>query len=170
MSVGNEKKHAAPFKDKALPYYDKLSTIFGKDRATGSRAEDLGDDEIVQETPPASSIDVDMDEPASSGVGRKRKRSKTVEFSDTFKECSIDLTNKLEDSIGKLGDKIIASAGQDIAHDILDEVIIKRQKREQSLPGSPLIGLAAPLYNWDRRDRRQLPLDFPAYKYCSISC
>ncbi|GJX79480.1 Myb/SANT-like domain-containing protein [Tanacetum coccineum] len=47
-----EKKHATPFKDKALPYYDKLCTIFGKDRATGGRAEDLGDDEIVQETPP----------------------------------------------------------------------------------------------------------------------
>ena len=33
------------------------------------------------------------------------------------------MTDKLEDSIGKLGDKIIASASQDIAHDILDEVI-----------------------------------------------
>ncbi|GKE42022.1 hypothetical protein Tco_1469306 [Tanacetum coccineum] len=89
-----EKKHAAPFKDKALPYYEKLCTVFGKNRATGARAEDLGDDEIIQETPPVSPIDVDMDVPISSGVGNKRKRSKTIEFSDTFKECSIDLTDK----------------------------------------------------------------------------
>ncbi|GJX30995.1 hypothetical protein Tco_0240850 [Tanacetum coccineum] len=63
-----EKKHAAPFKDKALPYYEKLCTVFGKNRATGARAEDLGDDEIVQETPPVSPIDVDMDVPISSGI------------------------------------------------------------------------------------------------------
>ena len=76
-----DKKQAAPFKDKTLPYYEKLCTIFGKDRATGAHAEDLGDDEIVQETPPVSPIDVDIDVPKSSGVGNKRKRSKTIELS-----------------------------------------------------------------------------------------
>ena len=136
-----DKKQAAPFKDKALPYYEKLCTIFGKDRATGARAEDLGDDEIVQETPPVSPIDVDMDVPISSGVGNKRKRSKTIEFSDTFRECSIDLTDKLEDSIGKLGDKIVATANQDISNDILDEVITSIQGLPHITPQERIRGM-----------------------------
>ena len=31
-------KETAPFKLKSFPYYDKLSMIFGKDRATGQHA------------------------------------------------------------------------------------------------------------------------------------
>ncbi|PWA51283.1 hypothetical protein CTI12_AA465020 [Artemisia annua] len=136
-----DKKYAAPFRNKALPYYEKLCTIFGKDRATGSRAEDLGDDEIVQETSLVSPIDVDADVSISSGVGNKRKRSKTIEFSETFKECSIDLSDKLEDSIGKLGDKIVASANQDIPNDILDEVITSIQGLPNNTPQQRIRGM-----------------------------
>nr|XP_043638430.1 uncharacterized protein LOC122609452 [Erigeron canadensis] len=42
-------KTAAYFRGKPLPFYEKLCSIFGKDRATGSRAEDLGDEDIGDE-------------------------------------------------------------------------------------------------------------------------
>jgi len=114
-------KGAANFKGKPLPFYEKLCTIFGKDRATGSRAIDLGDDEVVQETQ-MSPIEVDIDSPIPT-ESNKRKRGKNAEFIETFKDCSKDLTEKFEHSIGGLGEKIMASANQEIVADKLDEVI-----------------------------------------------
>ncbi|PWA61177.1 hypothetical protein CTI12_AA373840 [Artemisia annua] len=122
-------KGAANFKGKPLPFYEKLCTIFGKDRATGSGAIDLGDDDVAQEIP-MSPIEVDIESPVPAGSS-KRKRSKSIEFIETFKDCSKDLTEKMEHSIGGLGEKIIASANQDIVADKLDEVITVIQK----LPG-----------------------------------
>ena len=89
-----------------------------------------------------------MDVPISSGVGNKRKGRKTIAFSETFKECSIDLTGKVEDSIGKLGDKIVATANQDIPNDILDEVITSIQglphiTPQQRIRGMHIIGRKA---------------------------
>ncbi|GKB40554.1 hypothetical protein Tco_0885496 [Tanacetum coccineum] len=45
-------KGVANFKGKPLPFYEKLCTIFGKDRATRSQAIDHGDDDVVQERHP----------------------------------------------------------------------------------------------------------------------
>nr|GEX84292.1 hypothetical protein [Tanacetum cinerariifolium] len=39
--------------------------------------------------------------------------------------------------------------------------LTKRQRKDQDLPGSPLIGLAALLYIWDRRDHRQIVMENP---------
>ncbi|KAI3714769.1 hypothetical protein L6452_21728 [Arctium lappa] len=51
-------KGAANFRGKPFPFYDKLCTIFGKDRATGSKAIDLGEeDDVVPETQRSSPID-----------------------------------------------------------------------------------------------------------------
>ncbi|KAK3228463.1 hypothetical protein Dsin_000344 [Dipteronia sinensis] len=43
MSGDISHKEAAPFKLKSFPYYDELSMIFGKDRATGQHAETPAD-------------------------------------------------------------------------------------------------------------------------------
>nr|XP_043628026.1 uncharacterized protein LOC122599569 [Erigeron canadensis] len=127
-------KNAAGFKGKPLPFYEKLCTIFGKDRATGSHAVDLGEEDAVEETP-TSPIEVDMDISQSGGVAgsasNKRKRSKSDDFSEIFKECSSDLTERIEHSIGSLGEKIVVSAHETIAADVLEEVITEIQ----SLPG-----------------------------------
>ena len=130
-------KNAANFRGKSLPFYENLCTIFGKDRATGSQAVDLGDEDTLEETPvtPVTSpVDVNTDAPMSNGptgsVSSKRKRSKsTDDFNDTFRGCSIDLTESIENSINRLGDKIVESANQDcnIAGGILDQVIVEIQ-------------------------------------------
>ncbi|GJZ28766.1 hypothetical protein Tco_0573413 [Tanacetum coccineum] len=53
------------FKDKSFPLYHKLSTIFGKDRANGSRAIDLGDEEDVGETQETTTMICDDQETIS---------------------------------------------------------------------------------------------------------
>nr|XP_043627938.1 uncharacterized protein LOC122599483 [Erigeron canadensis] len=130
-------KGAGSFRGKPLPFYEKLCTIFGKDRATGSQAVDLGDEDIVEErpsTPVTSPIDVDTEAHVSNGptssVSNKRKRSKcSDDFNDTFCGCSIDLTESIEKSINRLGDKIVESANQDCnkTGSILDQVILEIQ-------------------------------------------
>ncbi|GJU85460.1 hypothetical protein Tco_1293006 [Tanacetum coccineum] len=55
---------ATGLRDKPFIYYHKLSTIFGKDRAMGSRAVDLGEEEVVYEmekTTPTNFEDIDID-------------------------------------------------------------------------------------------------------------
>ncbi|GJR89139.1 NB-ARC domains-containing protein [Tanacetum coccineum] len=53
---------AAKFGDKPFPLYHKLSLVFGKDRATGSQATDVGDDEVVSETQENALIDLEDDD------------------------------------------------------------------------------------------------------------
>ena len=77
-----------------------------------------------------SPIRVDIESPTPTG-SNKRKRSKSIEFIETFKDCSKDLTEKIEHSVGGLGEKSIASANQDIVAKNLDEVITAIQ----NLPG-----------------------------------
>nr|XP_043630030.1 uncharacterized protein LOC122601328 [Erigeron canadensis] len=135
-------KTAASFRGKPLPFYEKLCTIFGKDRATGSQAVDLGDEDTLEDSPvtPVTSppittpLDVDTDAPTSNGPPssaiNKRKRSKSADgFNDTFHGCSIDLTKSIESSINSLDDKIVESAnqGSNIGGGILDQVIVEIQ-------------------------------------------
>nr|XP_043618992.1 uncharacterized protein LOC122590876 [Erigeron canadensis] len=57
-------KSAANFRGKPLSFYEKLCTLFGKDRATQSQAIDLGDEDTLEEmptTPVTSPTDVDRD-------------------------------------------------------------------------------------------------------------
>ncbi|GKC97899.1 hypothetical protein Tco_1168174 [Tanacetum coccineum] len=80
---------AAGLRDKPFIYYHKLSTIFGKDQASGFRAVDLGEEEVVsetEETTPTNFEDINVDMGVNpspeivGGKGTKRKRSKTDEF------------------------------------------------------------------------------------------
>ncbi|CAH1412252.1 unnamed protein product [Lactuca virosa] len=50
-------KGAACFRDKPFPQFDNLCQIFGKDRATGNGATDLGED-VIEETQKNSPIHV----------------------------------------------------------------------------------------------------------------
>ena len=51
------------------------------------------------------------------------------------------MTGKVEDSIGKLGDKIVATANQDIPNDILDEVITSIQGLPNITPQQRIRGM-----------------------------
>ncbi|GKB72185.1 hypothetical protein Tco_0933597 [Tanacetum coccineum] len=82
----------ANFKGTPLPFQEKLCTIFGKDRAMSSRAIDPGDDDVVQETS-MSPTEVDIECRMLTG-SNKRKKDKSIEFIETFKDCSKDLTEK----------------------------------------------------------------------------
>ncbi|KAL4577463.1 hypothetical protein LXL04_013572 [Taraxacum kok-saghyz] len=73
-------KSAAYFRDKPFQQYDNLCKIFGKDRATGNGATDLGEEDGIEETQRNSPIDIEGIEdivqetqPAAS-FNSKRKR------------------------------------------------------------------------------------------------
>ncbi|KAL4574730.1 hypothetical protein LXL04_021566 [Taraxacum kok-saghyz] len=78
-------KSAACFRDKPFPQYDNLCKIFGKDRATGNGATDLGDDDGIEETQRNSPIDIEgiedvvQETQPSASVNSKRKRGQTNE-------------------------------------------------------------------------------------------
>ncbi|KAJ9561781.1 hypothetical protein OSB04_006941 [Centaurea solstitialis] len=100
-------KGAANFRGKPFPFYDKLCTIFGKDRATGNKAIDLRDeDEVMEETQKSSPLD-DFgfdEEPAegacrsdapTSSVTSKRKRRKSVDGDEIYRESCKEMKEVL---------------------------------------------------------------------------
>ncbi|PWA83322.1 hypothetical protein CTI12_AA169850 [Artemisia annua] len=95
---------ATKFRDKPFPLYHKLSTVFGKDRANGYRAIDLGDDEVVsetQETAPTDLEDEDIDAhvgpspKGADGKSNKRKRSKSDDLSRMYSESCTMFNNTI---------------------------------------------------------------------------
>ncbi|KAD6119463.1 hypothetical protein E3N88_10734 [Mikania micrantha] len=101
-------KGAVNFRDKAFPFYDKLCTIFGKDRATGSKAVDLGEEDVVQETQKSSPVDiedfdfvdevvpnVDRSEGQTGSVTSKRKRGRSTDADEIYRESCKDIKEVL---------------------------------------------------------------------------
>ncbi|KAJ9552182.1 hypothetical protein OSB04_016227, partial [Centaurea solstitialis] len=100
-------KGAASFRGKPFPFYDKLCIIFGKDRATGSKAIDLGDeDDVIPETQKSSPLD-DFDfyeepvqgacrsEAPTSSVTSKRKRRKSMDGEEVYRESCKEMKEVL---------------------------------------------------------------------------
>ncbi|XP_076892782.1 uncharacterized protein LOC143544598 [Bidens hawaiensis] len=111
-SVWNEyvKSHkgAVNFRDKSFPFYDKLCTIFGKDRATCSKAVDIGEEDVVQETQKSSPVDiedfdfvdeavpnVDRSEGQTGSVTSKRKRGRSTDADEIYRESCKDIKEVL---------------------------------------------------------------------------
>ncbi|KAI3792179.1 hypothetical protein L2E82_06050 [Cichorium intybus] len=131
-------KGAACFRDKPFPQYDDLCKVFGKDRATGSRATDLGEDDVVEETQKNSPIDVEGFEdvveetPPTTTVTSKRKRSKTADVDSFYKEAAKEMKETFE----KFGDKLtetIRNIGKEENKEACD-MIDKVTKDIQSFP------------------------------------
>ncbi|KAJ9541768.1 hypothetical protein OSB04_028274 [Centaurea solstitialis] len=100
-------KGAASFRGKPFPFYDKLCIIFGMDRATGSKAIDLGEeDDVIPETQKSFPLD-DFDfyeepvqgacrsEAPTSSVTSKRKRSKSMDGEDVYRESCTEMKEVL---------------------------------------------------------------------------
>ncbi|KAK3230195.1 hypothetical protein Dsin_002076 [Dipteronia sinensis] len=122
-------KEAAPFKLKSFPYYDELSMIFGKDRATGQHAETPAD---VEEQLQNEGEDYNCDDNASSEnfdgasdnnmdirlVSKSFKRSQSqTECSRTYKKqrksiSSGDLVEALTESTATLATVIEKSSAR----------------------------------------------------------
>ncbi|KAK3229332.1 hypothetical protein Dsin_001213 [Dipteronia sinensis] len=122
-------KEAAPFKLKSFPYYDELSMIFGKDRATGQHAETSAD---VEEQLQNEGGDYNCDDNASSEnfdgasdnnvdirlVSKSSKRSQSqTECSKTYKKqrksiSSGDLAEALTESTATLAAVIEKSSAR----------------------------------------------------------
>ncbi|XP_076959599.1 uncharacterized protein LOC143635727 [Bidens hawaiensis] len=101
-------KGAVNFRDKSFPFYDKLCTIFGKDRATGSKAVDLGEEDVVQETQKSSPVDiedfdfvneavpnVDRSEGQTGSLTSKRKRGRSTDADEIYRESCKDIKEVL---------------------------------------------------------------------------
>lgn len=82
-----------------------MCTIFGKDRATGSKAVDLGEEDDAQETQRSSPIDVEdfdfVEEavPRSEGptgsVTSRRKRGRSMDADEIYRESCKDMKEVL---------------------------------------------------------------------------
>ncbi|GKD20799.1 hypothetical protein Tco_1222502, partial [Tanacetum coccineum] len=136
---------AAGMRDKPFIYYHKLSTIFGKDHATGSRSEDLGEEDVVsdtEETTPTNCEDIDVDMGVNpspeivSGKGTKRKRCKTDEFIHIYSSSSDTLNNSIN-AIGKEMNINLNKMANDQERKLQCEIdLMKRvQKEIDALPG-----------------------------------
>ncbi|KAK2662443.1 hypothetical protein Ddye_001017 [Dipteronia dyeriana] len=110
-------KEAAPFKLKSFPYYDDLSMIFGKDRATGQHAEtpanvekqlqnEGGDNNLDDNT---SNDNVDN---ASDNNVDIQLVSKSSKRSQSQTECSRDLAEALTESTATLAAVIEKSSAR----------------------------------------------------------
>ena len=86
-------KNGPHLKDKTFPFYEKLSVIFGKERAMGSRAVDLGSEEAEgdsQQSTPIENEELHIDHDvhlSEGGMGSmssgKRKRDNNAHLSRT---------------------------------------------------------------------------------------
>ncbi|GKB85829.1 hypothetical protein Tco_0958101, partial [Tanacetum coccineum] len=133
------------FKDKSFPLYHKLSTIFGKDRANGSRAIDLGDEEDVGETQETTTNDLEeenidmVDGPSPRGVdgqSKKRKRGKTDELLHMYSESSTTLNNTIT-LIGNEMNMNLSKMANDNERRVQSEIDLMRrvQNKIDVLPG-----------------------------------
>ncbi|GJZ85921.1 RNA-binding protein Lupus La [Tanacetum coccineum] len=136
---------ATKFRNKAFPLFDKLSTVFGKDRASGSRAIDLGDDEVVSEahqTAPTDLEDEDIDRcvrPSPQGVdgkSKKRKRSKSDEFAHMYSESCTMLNNSIT-TMGNEMNMNLSKMANDNERKLESEIeLMKKVQNEiDALPG-----------------------------------
>ncbi|KAL7600923.1 hypothetical protein Lser_V15G23014 [Lactuca serriola] len=127
-------KGVACFRDKRFPQFDNLCKIFGKDRATGHGATDLGEDMI--ETQRNSHVDVEgleeiIEETQQTvHVNSKRKRPPTDDTESSYKEAAKEMKETFKEVGEKLNETIYNIGRQENkeACDLIDKVIkdIKR--------------------------------------------
>nr|KAJ0215575.1 hypothetical protein LSAT_V11C300132520 [Lactuca sativa] len=105
-------KRAACFRDKPLPQFDNLCRIFGKDRATGYEATDLGED-VTEETQRNSHVDVEglediVEEMQQIARGNsKRKRPPTYDTESSYKEVAKEMKETFKEEARDRIDKVI---------------------------------------------------------------
>ncbi|KAL5542783.1 hypothetical protein UlMin_010493 [Ulmus minor] len=116
-------KEAAHFKIKSFLYYEELSMIFGKDRATGQHVETPNasdnnvDDQFVSPPPMRSQSQIEC-----SVTYKKQKKSKsTGNLADTIKESTLAFAAIIEKSYARLSKAI----GEDMKYMKLGEELSK---------------------------------------------
>ncbi|CAH1413489.1 unnamed protein product [Lactuca virosa] len=123
-------KGAACFRDKPFPQFDNLCRIFGKDRATGHGATDLGED-VTEETQRNSHVGVEglediVEETQQIARGnRKRKRPPTDDIESSYKEVAKEMKETFKEVGEKLNETIYNIGRQENkeARDMIDKVI-----------------------------------------------
>ncbi|CAH1430837.1 unnamed protein product [Lactuca virosa] len=127
---GRSHKGAACFRDKPFPQFDNLCKIFGKDRATGHGATDLGED-VIEETQRNSPINVEgledivEETQQTARINSKRKRPPTNDTESSNKEAA----KKIKETFKEVGEKLnetiynIGRQENKEACDIIDKVI-----------------------------------------------
>ncbi|CAH1418299.1 unnamed protein product [Lactuca virosa] len=123
-------KGAACFQDKPFPQFDNLCKIFGKDRATGHGATDLGED-MTEETQRNSHVDVDgleeivEETQQTARVNSKRKRPPTDDTESSYKEEAKEMKETFKEVGEKLNETIYNIGRQENkeACDMIDKVI-----------------------------------------------
>nr|KAJ0200522.1 hypothetical protein LSAT_V11C600336180 [Lactuca sativa] len=114
-------KDAACFRDKPFPQFDNLCKIFGKDRATGHGATDLGED-VTEETQRNSHVDVEgleeiVEETQQiARVNSKRKRPPTDDTESSYKEATKEMKETFKEQENKETCDMIDKVIVDIQH------------------------------------------------------
>ncbi|CAH1452895.1 unnamed protein product [Lactuca virosa] len=123
-------KGVACFHDKPFPQFDNLCKIFGKDRATGHGATDLGED-ATEETQRNSPIDVEglediVEETQQIARGNnKRKKPPTDDTESSYKDAAKEMKETFKEVGEKLNETIYNIGRQENkeACDMIDKVI-----------------------------------------------
>ncbi|KAL7618554.1 hypothetical protein Lser_V15G03734 [Lactuca serriola] len=112
-------KGAACFRDKPFPQFDNLCKIFGKDRAIGHGATDLGED-VIEETQRNSPVDVEglkeivEETQQTARVNSKCKRPPTDDTESSYKEAAKEMKETLKRQENKEACDMIDKVIEDI--------------------------------------------------------
>ncbi|PWA69218.1 hypothetical protein CTI12_AA236870 [Artemisia annua] len=135
---------ATKFRDKSFPLYHKLSTVFGKDRANGSRAIDLGDDDVVsatEDTPPVDHEDADIDTSVWQDT-RQRQREENLRNWNWEEVIDVDMIPD-EDiiDVDMIPDEEVNDADMILDEEFVDDDMILDEEFGNGLHLEELFGL-----------------------------
>ncbi|PPE01848.1 hypothetical protein GOBAR_DD01115 [Gossypium barbadense] len=139
-------KEAAQFRHRTFPYYDQLTTIYARDRATGKDAQIAADvlEEINAEGVPTTGMDEernafydceadislddmdvsaadpqrDKDQGGSSSSNKRKKKSDARDMSSSFDEAATLLAENIK------------AVGDQISRSIASEVVVQQKSEE----------------------------------------
>ncbi|PPD76415.1 hypothetical protein GOBAR_DD26660 [Gossypium barbadense] len=140
-------KEAAQFRHRTFPYYDQLTTIYARDRATGKDAQTAADvlEEINAEGVPTTGMDeernafydceadISLDDMYVSAAEPQQDRDQRGSLSSNKKKKKSDARDNMYSSFDKAATllaKNIKSVGDQISRSIASDVVVQQKSEE----------------------------------------
>ncbi|PPD89569.1 hypothetical protein GOBAR_DD13495 [Gossypium barbadense] len=109
-------QEAAQFRYRTFPYYDQLTTIYARDRATGKDAQTATD--VLEEINAADVRTTDRDQGGSSSSNKRKKKSDAHDMSSSFDEAATLLAENIK------------AVGDQISRSIASEVVVQQKSED----------------------------------------
>ncbi|MFQ6642825.1 hypothetical protein Gotur_018258, partial [Gossypium turneri] len=104
----NSHKEAGQFRHRSFPYYNQLTAIYARDRATGKDAQTAAD--VIEEI----NAQTAADEPTTGGSSSSKKKKKNSDASDNISSSFNEATTLLAENMRAIGDQISRSIASDV--------------------------------------------------------